>query len=54
MYNKATEYFKEDRYSNPNYCLPAKDEIKEVLDFTEELFEKVCNILEIDSKEIKV
>ena len=50
---RATTYLKEDRYPNPNYCLPSKKEIKEVLDFTEELFEKVCNILEIDSNELK-
>ncbi len=50
---RATTYLKEDRYPNPNYCLPPKEEIKEVLDFTEELFEKVCSILEIDSNELK-
>ena len=50
---KATEYHKEDRYPNPNYSLPPRDEIKEVLDFTEQLFDKVCSILEIDKKELK-
>jgi len=45
--DKATLYLKEDRYPNPNYSLPSRDEIKEVLDFTQELFEKVCNILDI-------
>ena len=50
---KATEYHKEDRYPNPNYSLPSRDEIKEVLDFTERLFDKVCSILEIDKKELK-
>ena len=49
----ATEYFKEDRYPNPNYCLPLRDEIKEVLDFTEELFNKICDILNIDKSEVK-
>jgi hypothetical protein len=33
--------------------LPPRDEIKEVLDFTEQLFDKVCSILEIDKKELK-
>ena len=49
----ATDYYKEDRYSNPNYSLPPRNEIKEVLDFTEQLFDKVCSILEIDKKELK-
>ncbi|MCF6331154.1 MAG: HEPN domain-containing protein [Sulfurimonas sp.] len=44
----ATEYFKEDRYPNPNYCLPPKEEIKLILDFTEELFYKICKILNIE------
>jgi len=48
----ATEYFKEDRYPNPNYSLPSREEIKEVLDFTENLFYKVCKILEIDAKDL--
>ena len=39
---KATEYFTEDRYPNPNYSLPSRDEIKEVLCFAENLFDKVC------------
>jgi len=50
---RATTYLKEDRYPNPNYCLPAREEIKEVLDFTEELFEKVCSVLEINSIELR-
>jgi len=49
---KATEYHKEDRYPNPNYSLPPRNEIKEVLDFTEQLFNKVCDILEIDKSEL--
>ena len=50
---KATLYLKEDRYPNPNYSLPAKEEIKEILDFTEDLFEKVCKILDIDKDDLK-
>jgi len=49
---KATEYFKEDRYPNPNYFLPPREEIKEVLDFTAKLFDRVCGILEIDKGEL--
>ena len=54
LLEKATGYFKEDRYPNPNYCLPPREEIKEVLEFTEELFEKVCKILDINIEEVKV
>lgn len=48
----ATDYYKEDRYLNPNYTLPAREEIKEILDFTEGFFYKVCEILDINKKEI--
>ncbi len=48
----ASNYYIEDKYPNPNYSLPSREEIKEVLDFTEKLFDKVCNILEIDKKEL--
>ena len=50
----ATNYYKEDRYPNPNYCLPVREEIKEVLDFAEKLFEDVCKVLNIKLKEIKI
>lgn len=49
----ATDYFKEDRYPNPYYCLPQREEIKEVLDFTNDLFYKVCIILNINPEEVK-
>jgi len=45
---KATEYYKEDRYPNPSYSLPSRDEIEELLEFTQELFDKVCAILETE------
>ncbi len=44
----ATEYFKEERYPNPNYFLPPKEEIAEVLAFTKQLFITICDQLEID------
>ncbi len=50
---RATEYFKEDRYPNPYYSLPPREEIKEVLDFTNTLFERVCGLLDISIDEIK-
>ncbi|SHO81118.1 hypothetical protein MNB_SV-15-600 [hydrothermal vent metagenome] len=50
---EATNYYKEDRYPNPNYFLPSKEEIKEILDFTDKLFYRVCQILEMDISEVK-
>jgi HEPN domain-containing protein len=47
----ATSYYKVDRYPNPNYFLPSKEEIKEVLDFAQDLFDKVCSILDIEKSE---
>jgi hypothetical protein len=35
-----------------NRLLPARDEIKEVMDFTQELFSKVCKILDVDKQEV--
>jgi len=50
--HKATEYYKEDRYPNPNYSLPPREEIKEVLEFGEKLFDRVCVLLDIDKNEL--
>ena len=49
----ASNYYRVDRYPNPNYFLPSKDEIQTVLDFTEQLFDKVCIVLGIDRGEIE-
>ena len=54
LLKKATNYYKEDRYPNPNYTLPSREEIKEVLDFTQKLFEKTCEILKIDIDEVRL
>ncbi len=48
----ATEYYAEDRYPNPNYELPPRDEIEQVISFAEELFDRVCKKLDIDKDEI--
>ncbi len=48
----ATEYLKEDRYPNPNYSLPPKDEIRRVLDFTDILFSRILIMLDISKLEI--
>ena len=47
----ATTYYTQDRYPSP-VDLPPRDQIKEVLEFTEKLFANVCQILDIDQQEI--
>ena len=49
---KATEFYKEDRYPNPQYELPTRDEVFEVLVFSEIFFSQVCNILNISEESI--
>lgn len=48
----ATNYYAQDRYPAAHLDLPPREEIKEVLDFTTDLFERVCQILEIDKREV--
>ncbi len=47
-----TEYHIEESYPVIDNRLPPKEEVKEVLVFSEELFDKVCNILDIDKGEL--
>jgi len=47
-----TEYHIEESYPAINRKMPSREEIKEVLDFTEKLFDKVCKILDIDKSEV--
>ena len=53
LLDQISEYHIEESYPAFNRVLPPKEEIKEVLDFTETLLQKVCNILNIDIKEIQ-
>jgi hypothetical protein len=41
-----------ESYPAFNRLLPTRDEIKEVMDFTQELFSRVCKILDIDKQEV--
>ncbi len=49
----ATKYHIKGSYPVPHRMLPPKEEIKKVLDFTNELFHQVCTLLNIDPEEIK-
>ena len=50
--DQITAYHIEESYPAFDRQLPPKEEIKEALIFSEELFGKVCGILEIDKKEV--
>lgn len=52
LLEKITDYYREDRYPNPNYTLPSYEETKEILDFAQKLFDDVCQKLNIDKHEI--
>jgi len=49
----ATTYGIRVRYPTPHKKIPPRDEIKEILDFTIKLFDKVCFLTDINKKEIK-
>lgn len=48
----ATGYCLRSRYPAGNADLPSRKEIKEVLDFTTNLLERVCRILKIDKHDV--
>ena len=50
MLRVATNYYKEERYPNPHYTMPPREEIREVLNFTDKLFKEVLRKLDIDMK----
>jgi HEPN domain-containing protein len=50
--NMATDYHIEESYPQYDRKLPSREEIKEVLEFTEHLFDKVCIILDIEKDEL--
>jgi len=49
----ATNYYAEDRYPAHHLALPQREEIKDVLTFTETLFSMVCHILGIDEHDVR-
>ncbi|MBN2825772.1 MAG: HEPN domain-containing protein [Campylobacterales bacterium] len=53
LLDQISSYHIEESYPQFARKLPPNEEIKEVLDFKEQLFNKVCDILEIDKEELK-
>ena len=52
LINIATDYHIIESYPVMSKTLPSRIEIKEILDFADSLFQKVCTILMINIKEI--
>ena len=50
----VTRYHIKESYPNPSRNLPPRDEIKQVLEFADQLLERVCNLLNISIHDIKV
>lgn len=48
-----SEYHIGESYPTPDRNIPSKKEIEEVLDFTIELFNKICTVLNINKDEVK-
>lgn len=42
----ATQYYLEDRYPNPRYSLPPRDEIERTLIFARSLLLRTCNLVD--------
>jgi HEPN domain-containing protein len=53
LLDTVTSYHIKGSYPAPDRKMPSNDEIKEVLDFTDNLYYKVCKILNIDAESLK-
>jgi hypothetical protein len=49
---RASGYFSEERYPNPNYTLPSRVEIETVLSFSFDFFDRVLQTLAIEKHEL--
>jgi hypothetical protein len=49
----VTRYHIKESYPNPTRILPPRDEIKKVLEFADQLLDRVCTLLNISTHEIK-
>jgi HEPN domain-containing protein len=52
LLDMATVFYMRDRYPAISIQLPSRQQIKEVLDFAERLFDDVCLTLDIDKQEV--
>ena len=49
----VTSYHIKGSYPTPDRKMPSQQEIKKIIDFTDNLYYKACDILEIDSELLK-
>ena len=52
LLKQISKYHIEETYPTFDRTLPPREEIKEVLEFAEKLFDKVCSVLEIEKREL--
>ena len=53
LLKQISKYHIEESYPAFDRTMPSKDEMKDVLEFTNELMDKVCNILNINKDDLK-
>lgn len=53
LLEQISRYHIQESYPAFERNLPSRNEIKEVLEFTESLFERICDILSIEIKDVK-
>ena len=49
----TTSYYSKQKYPNPNYTLPQREDIEEALTLAKDIINQICVILKIDPEEIK-
>jgi HEPN domain-containing protein len=49
----ATKYYIVDKYPSMDRPLPSRDEILNILEFSQKLFQTTCNTLDINQNELK-
>ena len=54
LMDRISTYHIKGSYPIQDRQMPSRDELKEVLEFSDELFHRVCKILDIDEKVVKV
>lgn len=52
LLDMATAFYMRDRYPAIHLQLPSRQQVKDVLDFTEQLLDNVCRLLDIDKQDI--
>ena len=54
LLDQISKYHIEEAYPSFERTMPSREDIKEVLEFAQKLFQEVCNILDVDSDKVKI